>query len=611
MRRGLLAGRDELRALGDKISIRPFDRIYDRLRKRCSLILESAPITETQWRSLWMQGRRLSALTACQSIQGRLLDLIIAHHIDSNDAYRDRAIEELTNLVGWSTWTDPCHESLTVDLCTSEAAATVAVALDWLWEDLDESLRAMSLQALRQKAIDPYLRAVADKEWWYSCYHNWNAVVNSGCGLAGLALGDEQDEAQKVYELARTGLKHFFDALGKEGGWDEGIGYWAYAMRYILLFGEATASVYDDQKIFHERGMDTTGLFPIYFTPNGYSAGFGDFAIAPAFGAMYSLVKRYEMKELAWWLDTYTFHHDVSTTGWSHAGLAMLFRPPDLDTPEKPLLEPVKVFDQIGWATMADNWPKPTFYASAKTGDLSAHHSQCDMNTINLQVDGEMILADMANVRDHNRGPQSEFYDVQARAHNTIVVADDDHQIDARGQIVESGYGKNFRWLTCDAKHACGENVRFVRHLVMIVDPSTQAGRSLIVLDEINNAVPERISQYWHTHGRWETKDDLMSGTIIGNRTKMHFALASTVKASAHVETYNLRPGSSDNVLYLSAGVINKAYFAGIFSRRPIKGKAEIIQSKNKLTVWSGDTKLHFSAGKGHLMLKKAVTSDQ
>lgn len=122
MRRGILADKNELRNLRDRIHTSPFNRFYDILRNRCSLILEASPITETQWQHLWQHGHWYSALTAVRTAQGRILDLIICHHSDNNPAYRDRAIEELVNLVGWSTWVDPCHSPLAVDLCTAGRA---------------------------------------------------------------------------------------------------------------------------------------------------------------------------------------------------------------------------------------------------------------------------------------------------------------------------------------------------------------------------------------------------------------------------------------------------------------------------------------------------------
>ena len=182
MRRGILASREELTALKDRIKRKPFDRIYEALVRRCSLILEASPVNEQHWRRLWEHGSWDSAVMAAQTTQGRIMDLLIAHHIDRNFAFRDRAIEELRNLIAWSTWVDPCHGQVHADLCTAEAAVAAAVGLDWLWEDLGEPDRLRIIQAIRHKAIEPYRKAVSQQAWWHSVYHNWNAVVNSGCG---------------------------------------------------------------------------------------------------------------------------------------------------------------------------------------------------------------------------------------------------------------------------------------------------------------------------------------------------------------------------------------------------------------------------------------------
>ena len=97
---------------------------------------------------------------------------------------------------------------------------------------------------------------------WTSCYHSWNAVVNAGVGLAALAMSDEDADAQRPMPQARKNLRHFFDALGREGGWDEGIGYWGYAMRYVLLLAEAARRLDDDQTLLHQRGMDADRAVP-------------------------------------------------------------------------------------------------------------------------------------------------------------------------------------------------------------------------------------------------------------------------------------------------------------------------------------------------------------
>ena len=608
MKRGILATQNELHALRARIAKKPFDAIYDALRRRCSLILESSPVTEQQWRAGWQQGVWGSAVTAARTAQGRILDLLIAHRIDPNAAFRDRAIEELKNLIGWSTWTDPCHAPLTVDLCTAEAGVAAAIGLDWLYEDLGEADKARILQTLRHRVVEPYIQAVRDKAWWYNCYHAWNAVVNSGCGLVALALDDEP-AAREAHQLAHAGLRHFFDALGREGGWDEGTGYWGYALRYLLLYGEACDRLLGDKSIFHERGMETTGTFGIYFTPNGKPASFGDQPTVPTFGAFYLLTKHFGLKEVTWWLDTYAFHRDAATTGWSSAGLAMIFRPDDADITQQPDLAAVKVFHEIGWAAMADRWPRPGLYVAVKTGDLSANHSQRDMNSIQLQVDGEMLLRDLGHApysREYLYDQREEFVEAQARGHNTLILAERDHRIDAQGSILEAQSGPNYRWVASDAGEALGENVHFIRHSVMLLAPGNQ-GTTLVVLDEVHSPMPQRIDLFWHTAGRVELAADGQHGSIAGSQSELDFALAGNVTFETNIKTHDLGPGRSDRVIHISTGPVSLAMLGAVFCRQAIKDKLQIKQAAGQVRLKFGETELVFKAGKRHLQLESVT----
>jgi len=606
MRRGILAGRDQLRALSDRISICPFDSIFHALERRCALILEARPITETQWRATWERGSWCSALLAARATQGRIMDLAIAHHVDTNSAYRDRAIEELRNLCSWSTWVDPCHNRMAADICTSEAAVAAVIGLDWLWEDIADEDRDQMVQNICDKALRPYVNAVEEKVWWHSCYHHWNAVVNAGVALAAMVLEDEDPIAAKAEELARGGLRNFFDALGRDGGWDEGTGYWGQAIRYLLLLAEADRNLRDDLGIYHARGMDQTGLFPVYFTPNGHTASFGEMPGEPLHGAIYLLVKQFGLMEVAWWLDTYALGRDATTSGWSAAGLAMLFRPDDIDVGEDPRLDEVKTFPEIGWAAMADRWPRPDLYVAVKTGDLAANHSQCNMNAIQLQLGGEMMLVDISRNSDtprHGTPDQNRFYEISARAHNTICTAERDHQIDAQGSIIESAGGRKYRWLTCDAGAACGENTRFIRHIVMAVDPKSSEGRSVIVLDELTNGSPEKFELMWHTLGQVDADRDAQRGTITGVHSTLHFALAATVRTALHLKSASINAHRSESILHVTGGAMGRVLLLSVFSPKPIKGEVGIEESPRSVTVIADGVKARFKASRSHLRL--------
>ncbi len=601
MRRGILATRDELVGLRKRILRKPFDALWDALGRRCALILESAPVTEMQWQSAWATGRQNAALTAARGAHGRILDLVIADAIDPNGAYRSRAIEELMNLVGWSTWVDPCRADLAVNLCTAEAAVASILGLDWLWDFLREEQRQMVIEAVQNRVIAPYLQSVQDDVWWYSAANHWNAVVNSACGLAGLALGDENPKAEHAMELARKGLKHFFDDLGREGGWDEGIGYWGYAIRSVLLFSEGIARVLDDQKIQHVRGMDQTGLFPIYFTPNGKAASFGDSAQPPLHGTLHLLGRYFDRPEITWWLDTYALHHDPSTMDWSQAGLSLLFRGEN-SVDYQPQFEPVKVFQQVGWAALADAWPKPSFYVAAKTGDLATSHAQRDMNSLQVQVDGEMLLTDIGHPPDEGSEyfspARSRFYEVQAPAHNTIIVADEDHRPDAQGTILDSGCDETTRWVICNGGEALGESTRFCRAVVMLND-AKGVGKTLVVLDEVQLASPERVQLFWHTGGKIELDESKHAGAIQGRKTGLHFALAATAPIESKLGSHKLSYGYVDHFVRAAAGVTSKTYFLSVFSKEPISSAPSILQAdKGTIQIRTGETSLNFQTGK-------------
>ncbi|MFP4054801.1 MAG: heparinase II/III family protein [Phycisphaerae bacterium] len=605
MRRGILATVDELKALADNIDRRPFDVIYDTLRKRCSLILEAQPITETHWRSMWQSGAWLAATQAARTAQGRMLDLLIAHRIERNDAYRSRAVEELKNVIHWSTWVDPSHPRVAADLCTAEAAVAVVLALDWLWDDLDSDTREAALASVRTKAIAPYLQAVREGAWWYGCYHSWNAVVNGGMALVAAAMNDQDPDAAEALPLAKAGLSHFFDGLGPEGGWDEGTGFWGFAMRYVLLAAEALRRLDDDQTLLHQRGMEQTGLFGVYFTPNGQAASFGEKPVVPLYGTLYLLAEHYDCPQVLWWLDTYAFHNDVGTSGYSAAGLALLFRPDDAPLVKEPELENVQVFHAIGWGAMADHWPRPTVYVAAKTGDLSANHSQRDMNSIQLHVGGEPLLVDLGGGNSHYAETGEDLELVQARSHNTLTVAEADHQIDAQGRIIDEGQDTHYRWLACDAGEALGEGVSFVRHAVIVTDPRTGDGRALLTLDRVQLVMPEKVEMFWHAGGPITADGDGLCGAISGRRSRLNYRIAGTMNISAEIEENPVGRGRTDHVIHATAGVMGQAYLLSVFALDSLDGETRVTETPEGVEVQAGPYDLTFHRDGRHLRLQQ------
>jgi len=210
-----------------------------------------------------------------------------------------------------------------------------------------------------------------------------------------------------------------------------------------------------------------------------------------------------------------------------------------------------------------------------------------------------------SQAQQYGTDKQKRFYEVTARAHNTICTAQRDHQIDAQGSILESKSTRNYRWLACSAGGACGENTRFIRHVVMAVDPDGHEGRAVIVLDELTNGAPEKFEQCWHTRGKVELDPETQRGTITGIRNQMHLALAATVKTSVNLKSASIDSHCSERFLHLTGGAMGKVLLASVFASQPINGTVDIHESDEGITVLAGDVKAHFKPSSSHLKLTR------
>jgi hypothetical protein len=245
-------------------------------------------------------------------------------------------------------------------------------------------------------------------------------------------------------------------------------------------------------------------------------------------------------------------------------------------------------------------------YVAVKTGDMAVNHAKSNMNAIQLQCRGEMIISEFPRTPQREQfrtHPQNRFYELTAREHNTICVAERDHQIDAQGRILESKNAKNYRWVLCDSGGACGQGVQFLRHVVMIVDPKTSEGHTVIVLDELTSGSPEKFEQCWHTPGQVNLDPNGEKATITGVRGELYLALASTVKTAVTLKSASIDSHSDERILHVSGGAIGKVLITSIFSTNPINSDIAIAGNEEGVTIDFDDTKAIFTNTAMHLEL--------
>jgi len=436
-------------------------------------------------------------LRTARMAQGRILSLAFAGLLTGHKTYTDRARLELLNVINdWPAWT---NSSRSCDLMTAETSFAVGVGYDWLYDVLSVEERKRVQKGLLEKGFNRYLQAIREGASWIRAYHNWNAVLNGGFGTAALAVRRDVPRAAEVLSQSRRLLERFYSHLGADGGWDEGTGYWAYAMSYALRFETALlAATGEDNGAFQRPGMARTGYFPIFFNPGGVPASFGDNPNLAAEPILYLLSNHFDNPAFTWYADTYGFQL-ARQDGWPREVFAILWRQ-GTSIPNPPPLPAVQPYLDIGWASLASGWPKPEIYLSFKSGDLSANHAHLDLNSFQLIAWGEPLAIDPgpAEYSEEYFGIERwQIYPATTAAHNCVLIEGRGQTPGSKGKIVNWEEQPRYTYLVGDASSAYSPNIRVCRRHLVFVDR-----RYFVLLDEIVAADPVSIEMRLHTHAQ-------------------------------------------------------------------------------------------------------------
>jgi hypothetical protein len=273
-----------------------------------------------------------------------------------------------------------------------------------------------------------------DDFWWMGfgrrSVNNWNPWVNSNWLTAILAFENDFDRRVAAVAKVLRSLDNFIDPYPKDGGCDEGPGYW----------GRAGASLFDCLELLHAA---TGGAVDVYAEPLIQEIGryiyrvqiadrwFVNFADAPALVVPVPfIVHRYGerigdkvMKAFGAWSAAV---HDIAGKGVSDSlgrQLPALFGLEGLlsESPRQPLPRDVWFPEiQVLIARDREGSSKGLFLA-AKGGHNAESHNHNDVGHFIVYVDGRPLLVD-AGVETYTRKTFSpERYDIwtmQSGFHN-------------------------------------------------------------------------------------------------------------------------------------------------------------------------------------------------
>jgi hypothetical protein len=441
-----------------------------------------------------------------------LSDSSFAFLITRKPGFATLARERIRTILSWRTWVHPANYPKTIDLITSEISRTLALACEWLGADLPINEREAVSRAVEDRVIEQYITGILDETGWWAreCTTNWCAVVNGGIGSALLYFLDDNAILSDILNEIISRLSIYLTGFDPDGGWIEGITYWAYGITWYLYFADALANA-TQGKVNPAKApqMKNAGFFPLYLylPPNGM-VNFCDAYPKASIGTAIPLLKL--SREF----------NDPSFRRLASRIIAVSEEPPTpflfiwhISEGEENALKkhPTgKIFRKIEWATIRSSWDDDAVILAAKAGYADPYeHTHLDAGTFLLSAFGTPLITEIGK-GEYSRGYfspkrwQSTY--ANTFGHNTFIL-DGNSQLSGRehkGVITDSGKSRNHKYIRMDITscYPAEKAKLIIRHFILI------DCFGCVILDEVQCPEGTRVESRFHYAG---------AGKIIGD----------------------------------------------------------------------------------------------
>jgi hypothetical protein len=201
--------------------------------------------------------------------RAKLAELVIAECIEAKGRFLDDILNGIWTICEETYWGVPAHVSAqkkgsglpdaaepTVDLFAAETGMLLAWTDYLLGEQLDgvsPLVRERIFYEVQRRVLSVNL--ARDDFWWMGLngqkVNNWNPWICSNWLTAALLLEKESDRRIQSISKILTCLDQFLNSYPKDGGCDEGPGYW----------DRAGASLYDCLELLHGASNSRINIF--------------------------------------------------------------------------------------------------------------------------------------------------------------------------------------------------------------------------------------------------------------------------------------------------------------------------------------------------------------
>ena len=498
----------------------------------------------------WERNTHNAHLLRARQMQTRVVTLLVQWLRTGSEKYRSAAVEHVAEMGRWEYWSwitwrerNPDPNAI-FDLSYGENSTTLAIAYDLLRESLTPGERRLFLDIARKRSLVPCLTRHERQEnssWWWSAYHsNWLTVCGGGAGMLCLAMYEELEVARKLLPLLDRQLMGYMRCVQQcGGGWNEGVGYWNYGMRYGYLYW-----------LSHERAAGRrhpalrlpaaakTLWFPMEFSPNGLGTGFGD--IARPWSPVpfhYAAAERFNDAALLATLDQHMTARDLQdSTLWPNAAEYLLLCPRRRARPVAErrsgatIRKPVcKLYPVMNWGFLADRMPNPRLYLSLRGGSTEDPHAHLDLLSFNCVVGSENLIpsvgaGDYIDTTFSDR--RFELFEKGWFGKNTIVIGGVGLSHPSRVKTTPLRL-KGAVGYRMDARGAiriryCGETVRSVARTFLMLER-----KAFLIVDRVELKGTNVVESRFCTYAR--TRLGKASASLRGKRESLTAVFASNV----------------------------------------------------------------------------------
>ena len=198
--------------------------------------------------------------------------LMFAYWLTQDEKYLVPLIDYIMYICDEFSWCVPAHSRYSekcakfvvenVDLFQSETARFFAEIKMCVGDKLPPYVIERMTYEIRRRVFPTILDETVEKYWWESCDTNWATVCGSGCTMAALCFGTEEEQ-QKIVERFKSCLDNYLTGISDDGCCLEGMGYWGYGFEHFAILAKAI-EVYTDGEIdyFKNPKVKKLAFFP-------------------------------------------------------------------------------------------------------------------------------------------------------------------------------------------------------------------------------------------------------------------------------------------------------------------------------------------------------------